>query len=225
MISMTSIIPHIRSYVCRGNRFTPAQRSAWEKHWAHHRLDASQLVEAPKIFARNTMFTLEVGFGNGNNLLKLAQTNPDAGFVGIEVYRPGIGRLLNDIAEHKVCNIRIVYADVVEALASPPPSAIFSRVLILFPDPWPKKRHHKRRLITPEFCNRLVPWMKPNATLFLATDWQNYAEQMRGAIAATPNLENLTPDNGFCERPGWCLATAFEQQARYPVKNLLCRRI
>lgn len=222
---MPNAVFHIRSYVRRESRFTPAQRRAWRQHWHHYALDSVQLPQAHKCFTPGATLTLEIGFGNGASLLALARASPAAGFIGIEVYRPGIGRLLNGIVEQHLNNVRIVHTDAAEVLATPPPAALFDCVLILFPDPWSKKRHHKRRLITPQFCKQLACWMKPGAMLLLATDWHHYAEQMRTAVAACSGLQNLSRDNGFCARPGWCPSTAFEQRARQSVKNLLCQRV
>ena len=217
--------PHIRSYVRRENRFTSAQRLAWQRHWPQYALDTARLPQVHACFAPGTTLTLEIGFGNGVSLLALARAQTDTGFIGIEVYRPGIGRLLNGLVAQRLRNVRIVHADAAAVLATAPPAVLFDRVLILFPDPWHKKRHHKRRLITLRFCEQLSHWMKPGAVLLLTTDSQHYAEQMRSAVTACPYLQNLAHLDGFCKRPEWCPVTAFEQRARQPVRNLLCRRV
>jgi len=145
--------------------------------------------------------TVEIGFGMGDSLRQMARDNPDMNFLGIEVHRPGIGKLLHGIAEDQLENLRIVCHDAIEVLRDGLGASSIDRILILFPDPWHKKRHHKRRLIQPDFARLLTSRLRPGGELHLATDWEPYAEHMLEVLEAEPGLENVNGAGEFWQQP------------------------
>jgi tRNA (guanine-N7-)-methyltransferase len=153
---------------------------------------------------------MEIGFGNGDHLAALARAHPECDYLGVEVHRPGVGHLLLAIERHELTNLRIVCHDAVEVLERQIPLRSLNEVIILFPDPWPKKRHHKRRLIQAPFVALLVERLKAGGLLRLATDWQAYAEQMLDVLDADPRLENLAAPERFMARAGQRVQTRFE---------------
>lgn len=203
----------IRSYVRREGRLTPAQGRALEQFWPRFGIDfEARLIDFDETFGRRAPRVLEIGFGDGDTLAHLASTQPGTDFIGIEVHRPGLGRLLNRITRDGSTNVRLLCHDAVEVLQHQIGPATLSGVNIFFPDPWPKKRHHKRRLIQAGFLDLLAPRMRAGATLHVATDWMPYAEHIvacletaPGFAAAAPRtaeeLEALRPETKF-ERRG-----------------------
>jgi tRNA (guanine-N7-)-methyltransferase len=173
---------------------------------------APQPLELQHLFGRSAPCTVEVGFGNGENLLRLAQAHPQRDFLGIEVHKAGIGRLLLELSAAQLTNVRIVCHDAVEVFAVQLPALSLQEVLILFPDPWPKKRHHKRRLLQGQFVALLAARLAPAGTLRLATDWQPYAQQMLATLNQNASLVNLASDGGFVPRPAERLPTRFERR-------------
>src|SRR6478735_5918222 len=175
----------IRSFVLRQGRFTPAQQRAFDQHWSRYGLD---YAGAPRDFAasfgRNAARVLEIGFGNGDQLLHSAQAEAERDFIGIEVHRPGVGRLMNGLAAAAVGNVRLYNHDAVDVLDREIAPASLDEVRIYFPDPWHKKRHNKRRLVQPEFLALLASRTAPGGRLHLATDWADYAEHIRDVLAS-----------------------------------------
>ncbi|MHB8415089.1 MAG: tRNA (guanosine(46)-N7)-methyltransferase TrmB [Acidiferrobacteraceae bacterium] len=172
----------VRSYVLRSSRMTGAQRRAIDELWA--RFGLARLPEDPvTVFGRHAPCVLEIGFGNGEALLARAKADPARDYLGLEVYRPGIGHVLLGLAQHPLPNVRLIEADAAEALYEFP--AVFSEICVWFPDPWPKKRHHKRRLIQPGFVSTLARALRPRGLLHLATDDPGYAQTMREAVTAS----------------------------------------
>jgi tRNA (guanine-N7-)-methyltransferase len=202
----------VRSFVLRGGRITVAQRRALEQLWPAYGLDAAGRLDLDAIYGRRARRVVEIGFGHGENLLALALAQPAIDFLGIEVHRPGIGRLLLDVAASGLTNVRIVCRDAVEVLASQIDDEACDKILVFFPDPWPKKRHHKRRLIQPPFVELAARKLRRGGLLRLATDWQNYAEEMLAVLGSCSALENLAPDGGFCPRPESRPLTRFEKR-------------
>ncbi len=201
----------IRSYVLRQGRVSDAQRRAVDEllprfgvPYQHAPLDLDSLFgrAAPKI--------LEIGFGMGETTAAIAQAHPENDYLGIEVHTPGVGALLKRIAELGLANLRIVQHDAVEVLEHMLAPASLDGVHLFFPDPWPKKRHHKRRLVQPAFVALLASRMKPGAYLHAATDWEDYAAQMLVVLSAEPALANTAA--GFAERPATRPETKFEQR-------------
>ena len=168
----------------REGRFTKAQRAALDQHWPHYGIEPQdkQKIDLENIFVRLQPVVLDIGFGNGESLLSLAQQFPNLNFLGVEVYRPGIGNLLRNAYASKLENIRIINMDVVELLQNHIAANSLTAVLVWFADPWPKKRHHKRRLIQMPFLKLLEEKIKLQGELNIATDWQPYAEHIQAVI-------------------------------------------
>ena len=198
----------IRSYALHGGRTTKAQRYALQAYWKDHGIDAgNRLLDLEAIFKRKAPKVLEIGFGNGEVLAAMAETDPDTDFIGVEVYPPGIGALLNKIKTKALRNIKIIHADAAIVIPQCFADRCLNKILILFPDPWPKKRHHKRRLIRTSFVDILADKLCSDGVLHLATDWDNYAEEMHTAIAESHRYQKMDP-------PPHRLITRFERRAK-----------
>jgi tRNA (guanine-N7-)-methyltransferase len=205
----------IRSFVLRQGRTTEAQKRAFTNHWPRYGLDyAGTSRDFGQAFGRHAERVLEIGFGNGEQVEFAAAQEPQRDFIGIEVHGPGVGRLLNDLAAANLENVRIYQHDAVEVLRNEMADASLDEVRIYFPDPWHKKRHHKRRLIQPAFTSLLCDKLKTGGRLHLATDWENYAEQMWDVLDAEPRLENIAGPRGSVERPQWRRQTHFETRGQ-----------
>ncbi len=192
---------------------TAGQTRALESNWAQFGLSLEQgLIDPAGIFAREAPLVLEIGYGMGGSLLQMAATEPDKDFIGIEVHPPGVGALLQGIAEEGMDNIRTYMADAQDVLWECIPPESLHRLQIYFPDPWPKKRHHKRRLIQPEFARLAADRLAHGGLLHLATDWQPYAEHMLEVLDNLDCLENQSQLSGFAERPHWRPLTKFERR-------------
>lgn len=201
----------IRSYVLRQGRVTQAQKRAFTDHWPLYGVEyTAQLKNFDTIFSRQAELVLEIGFGNGEQMQFAASNQANRNFIGVEVHGPGVGRLLNGLAEDKSSNVRVYQHDAVEVLKNEIPDAALSEVRIYFPDPWHKKKHNKRRLIQCDFVQLLCQKMKPGALLHLATDWENYAEHIWDICDIEPQLENKNGTRGFAPRPEWRRQTHFE---------------
>ena len=218
----------IRSYVLRAGRMTPGQQRGFDQNWGRWGLNhADGPLDFDTTFGRPGPRVLEIGFGMGQSLVTMAAASPATNFIGIEVHRPGVGKLLHSMEEHGVDNIRTYCHDAVEILRDCIPPASLDTVQIFFPDPWHKKRHHKRRLIQPAFAEQLVAYLKPGGILHLATDWENYAEQMLEVLSATPGLKNTAGAGNYAPRPESRPLTKFEQRGErlgHGVWDLLFRR-
>lgn len=201
----------IRSYVLRAGRMTPVQKRALEEHWARWGLEYDgRPLAYDAVFGRAGPVVLEIGFGMGQSLVATAQARPATNFVGIEVHRPGVGKLLHSMATRGVDNIRMYCHDAVEVLRDCIPDASLDEVQVFFPDPWHKKRHNKRRLIQPLFVAQLTRKLKPGGILHLATDWEDYARQMMDVLGAAVGLCNAAGDGQFAPRPPHRPLTKFE---------------
>jgi len=203
---------HIRSFVLRQGRFTPAQQRAFAEHWARYGLDPAQPLDPRHAFGRAAPLLLEIGFGNGEQLLWSAQHEPQHDFIGIEVHRPGVGRLMNGLASHNVDNVRLYNHDAVDVLRHALGAVSLQEVRIYFPDPWPKKRQQKRRLIQPEFVALLAAHVVAGGRLHLATDWQDYAEQMLAVLDAAPHWRNRAGTGNYSPQPPTRTSTHFEKR-------------
>jgi tRNA (guanine-N7-)-methyltransferase len=191
----------IRSFVCRDGRMTEAQQTAYNKGWPTFGLTQEQgLLNFEGIFQRNAPCILEIGFGSGQSLLAMAKAHPDINFIGIEMHLPGVSSLLLGMQQGQITNIRIFNADAVEVLSKNIPKNSLDAVQIFFPDPWPKRRHHKRRLVQPKFVQELQKYLKRNGTLHLATDWQDYAQHMMKVLTANTSLINAAGPLKFASR-------------------------
>jgi tRNA (guanine-N7-)-methyltransferase len=203
----------IRSFVLRQGRFTPAQQRAFEEHWSRYGLDPAESKPAWRThFGRHAPLVLEIGFGNGEQLLSSSQNEHEKNFVGIEVHRPGVGRLMNALADHDVHNVRLYNHDAVDVLDRLFDADSIDEVRIYFPDPWPKKRQQKRRLIQPEFLALLTSRVRRGGRLFLATDWEEYATHMMTTIDADAAWRNRAGAGNFSVRPSNRIETHFEKR-------------
>ncbi len=219
----------IRSFVLREGRITPAQQRAFAEYWTRFGIDyVGQPRDLDALFGRRAPRVLEIGFGNGEALAWAGEHDPARDYLGIEVHRPGAGRLMNALAAGDVHNVRIWNHDAVEVLQHEIPEAALDEVRIWFPDPWPKKRHHKRRLIQPAFAELLTARVKPGGLLHLATDWPGYASHMQDVLAAQPGWQLRTGESGESRRPDWRIETRFERRGidlGHPVTDLLYDRV
>lgn len=185
--------PHaIRSYVLRAGRITSAQQRALSELWPRFGVPFSPApLDLDALFGRTAPRTLEIGFGNGDNLLARALSEPERDFLGVEVHRPGIGHLLLRAAGAGIGNLRVIEHDAVQVLQRQLRDRSLDEVQVLFPDPWPKKRHHKRRLVQPAVIELLITRLRVGGRVHIATDWQPYAEQMLLDLNACPALERV----------------------------------
>jgi len=204
---------HIRSFVLRAGRMTSAQERALADLWPNYGLDLGEdPVDLEAIFGRRAPRCLEIGFGVGEVIGSLAETHPHIDYVGIEVHRPGVGRLLLRAAQANVRNLRVICGDAVEILRDKLVNDSFDEILVFFPDPWHKKRHHKRRLIDVKFAASLAAKLRSGGVLRLATDWQDYAEQMLAVCNSNPRLASLSADGTYVARPDFRPPTRFERR-------------
>ena len=192
--------PHVRSFVKRSGRITPGQRNALNSHWMNYGVEWRPLDDLDTLFPRHNPVTLEIGFGAGDTLLRAAIDNRQQNFIGIEVYEPGIGQVLKLAAAHQLDNLRLFNGDAVDALALLPNAAL-EAVWLFFPDPWPKKRHHKRRIVNSAFVRTIQKKLRPGGHLLLATDWEEYAHQMLEVLDTEPSLRNSAGAGNFARRP------------------------
>jgi len=203
----------IRSFVTRSGRITSAQERALENLWPKYGVELGAApIDLEALFGRAARRIVEIGFGNGENLLALAAAHPADDFLGIEVHRPGVGRLLLQLEARGLTNVRVICHDAVEVLERHLDGQCLDEILILFPDPWPKKRHHKRRLIQPPFVWLLAHRLKRGGSLRLATDWEPYATDMLAVLSGEPRLRNAAPDGEFVPRPDERSPTRFERR-------------
>ena len=203
----------IRSFVRRAGRMTVSQERALAELWPTFGIGfAEDKQDFDKVFGRRAKRILEIGFGNGESLVDAAARNPDKDFIGIEVHEPGVGACLMAAEDADVTNLRLFNDDAVEVLEQCIADESLQQVQIFFPDPWHKKRHHKRRLIQPEFVAHLCKKLKPNGVIHLATDWENYAEHMLEVLSGEPRLSNLSTAGDFIPRPEERPKTKFEQR-------------
>jgi tRNA (guanine-N7-)-methyltransferase len=199
----------VRSFVLRAGRMGSGQLRALQTLGPRFVLPfAAQAIEASVLFGRQAPLVREIGFGMGQATAQIAAARPDLDFIGVEVHEPGVGALLREIGERGMTNLRIVQYDAVEVLRQMIAPASLAGVHVFFPDPWHKKRHHKRRLIQPEFVALLASRLAPGGTLHCATDWQDYAEQMLQVLGDCPALVNTV--EGFAPRPALRPLTKFE---------------
>jgi tRNA (guanine-N7-)-methyltransferase len=199
----------VRSYVLRQGRVTDAQRRARESLLPRFGIPFSrEPIDLDDVFARAAPKILEIGFGMGETTADIAARHPDNDYLGVEVHSPGVGALLKRIDGLGLTNVRIIQHDAVEVLEHMIGPASLAGAHLFFPDPWPKKRHHKRRLIQPPFVSLLASRLKPGGIVHAATDWEDYANQMLEALSAEPLLVNAAA--GFAQRPDWRPRTKFE---------------
>lgn len=201
----------IRSFVIRAGRITGAQKSAFEHWWPEYGLSlfAGQF-DAVASFGRSAELVVEMGFGMGDSLLAMAKAAPQQNFVGIEVHPPGVGRLINSAGKDGVANLRIYMADASDVLTQCFPDQSIDRFQLFFPDPWHKKKHHKRRIVQDDFIAMIQQKLKLGGVLHMATDWQEYAEHMLEVMQRSGGFENQGDANGYATRPDYRPTTKFE---------------
>lgn len=205
----------VRSFVIRGGRQTVAQQRAMDELWPRYGVEFSeQPVDLDPMFGRQAPRMLEIGFGAGEALLAFTQAHPELDCIGVEVHKPGVGHLLLGAEAAGLKNLRVICHDAVEVLQQQLAPASIQLIHIFFPDPWHKKRHHKRRLIQPEFVELLARVLALGGTLRLATDWEHYALQMRAVIDASPSFANDAPETGFVARSEERPLTRFERRGQ-----------
>jgi len=201
----------IKSYVIRKGRYTTAQKNAYDTSSEKYLLAFSeQEIDFKSIFPNGNGVTLEIGFGMGDATAEITQANPDKNYLGIEVHRPGIGRLLWEIEKRALCNIRIIEYDAVSVTQKMIPQYSLDAVHIFFPDPWPKKRHRKRRLIQRPFTDTLASCLKQGGYLYMVTDWEDYAIHALEELSNTVTLRNAY--ESFAQPQSWRPLTKFEQK-------------
>ena len=203
----------IRSFVLRPGRMTPGQRQALEYHWPQRGLElVDGVIDSTRVFGREANTVLEIGFGMGESLAEMAGQNPGINYIGVEVHPPGVGKLLWLCAQGGVDNIRVYRDDAVDVLKQCIPENSLDGVQLYFPDPWPKKKHHKRRLVQEEFVRLVASRLKQGGYFHMATDWQNYAESMLAVMALQQNFINCGGLDQYIPRPAWRPNTKFERR-------------
>ncbi len=219
----------VRSFVLRAGRLTEGQQRALKELWPLYGVEAGENELDPgSLFGNDRPLIMEIGFGNGEATWQMAINEPDRNFLGVEVHKPGVGHLLLKIEEHGISNLRIACEDAVELLGRRIPDRALSGVRIYFPDPWPKKRHHKRRIVQQPFVDLLARKMKADGILHLATDWEPYAEHMLGVLNASTAFENQSQHGEACTRPEWRPETKYEKRGErlgHGVYDLVFRRL
>ena len=203
--------PPIRSYVLRQGRFSPAQQRAYAELLPRLGIPyGAEPLNLREIFGREAPVVLEIGSGMGETTARIAAENPATDYLAVEVHAPGVGSLLKQLAEAGASNVRVIQHDAVEVVRGMIPPASLAGVHVFFPDPWPKKRHHKRRLIQPAFTELLASRLAPGGYLHVATDWQDYAEHVLAVLAATRGLRNTS--DAYAPRPATRPETKFERR-------------
>ena len=203
----------IRSFVVRSGRMTVGQQRGWEQYWDKLGLEFSaQKVDVATLFDKAQPLVLEIGFGMGDSLFEMASANPNLNFIGVEVHRPGVGAILAKAGDAELNNLKVMCCDAVEFIDKMLPDESVSRLQLYFPDPWHKKRHHKRRLVQPEFVSNILPKLSQGGVLHMATDWQPYAEHMLEVLEASSELKNQAGKGAFSEKPEFRPSTKFEKR-------------
>ena len=204
----------IRSYVLRQGRITAGQERAFAEHWPRYGLEVDDALrlDAAALFGDARDLILEIGFGNGDSLVQMAAAAPEAGYIGIEVHRPGVGHALLAAAAANLDNLRLIRHDAVTILRDHVADGTLARVQIYFPDPWPKARHHKRRIVQQPFTDLIWRKLRAGGEIHCATDWAAYAEWMRDVFAGDPKWHNLGNADGYAPRPEWRPQTKFERR-------------
>jgi tRNA (guanine-N7-)-methyltransferase len=203
--------PPIRSYVLRQGRFSPGQQRAYAELLPRFGISyEAKPVDFDQAFGRHAPVVVEVGSGMGETTARIAAENPGTDYLAIEVHAPGVGSLLKQVGEAGLTNVRVVRHDAVEVLRDMIPAGSLAAVHVFFPDPWPKKRHHKRRLLQPDFAALVASRLAPGGVLHVATDWQEYADHVLAVLSATPGLANTA--EGFAPRPATRPETKFEKR-------------
>lgn len=206
------ILRHTKSFVLRAGKITKGQNNALHELLPHFGVKyVEQLVDLNQVFGRNNPKVIEIGFGMGKATAEIAKVNPDIDYLGLEVHLPGVGSLLNELVTHNLTNVRVINYDGTQVIKHMLNHSSISGFHVFFPDPWPKKRHHKRRLIQPELVELLVDKLVVGGYIHLATDWEHYANAMLEVLMANPRLKNAAlAGDQFIVRPESRPLTKFE---------------
>lgn len=203
----------IRSYVIRGGRMTDGQRNAFETYWPKYGVSLfAGGFDSQQQFGREAPRVLEIGFGMGDSLVEMATNEPEKDFIGIEVHPPGVGRLINNAGKTELSNLKVYMADAMDVLADCIPDNSISRFQLYFPDPWHKKKHHKRRIVQPEFAQIVRSKLKVGGVFHMATDWENYAEHMMEVMNVAEGFTNQAGVQAYSPRPDYRPITKFEKR-------------
>jgi len=232
LLMKTSIFKReIKSFARRQRRLTARQAAALQSAWPHYGVVVSDdMLNLDAIFHRHAAKVLEIGFGHGDTLVPMAMAHPEHDYLGIEVHEPGIASVMVNIIEQDIKNIRVIEGDAVTVLRHHIPDHVFSRIHLYFPDPWPKKKHHKRRIVQPDFIEMLHDKLGDGGVLHFATDWENYAEHMMCVLSANPGFKNKIGEGQFADNEAAPLRahTKFEKrgvQLGHGVWDLLFERV
>jgi tRNA (guanine-N7-)-methyltransferase len=219
----------IRSFVVRAGRMTEGQQRAMDENWPRFGLELKDgLLDYAAVFGREAPVVLEIGFGMGDSLIEMARQAPEKNFIGIEVHPPGVGRLLSRVAEEGLTNIRVYCDDAVEVLAQCIPDASLETLQLFFPDPWHKKRHHKRRIVQPEFAQKVRQKLKIGGCFHMATDWEDYARHMMEVMSQAEGYRNAAGAGHYSPQPEWRPVTKFQARGErlgHGVWDLIFERV
>lgn len=219
----------IRSFVMRTGRLTEGQAGALERVWPKLGLEADQDFIVEEVFENpQAPLVFEIGYGTGDSLIQMAKAESEKNFVGIEVHTPGVGRLLHNAETEGLTNLRTFKDDAVQIFENHVPEACIDRMQLYFPDPWHKKRHHKRRIVQPEFVEVVRRKLKIGGVWHMATDWENYAEHMLEVMNGAPGFKSLSPNNTYVEKPDFRPHTKFEARGErlgHGVWDLMFERV
>ncbi len=217
----------IQSFVRRAGRLTPSQQKGLTELWQNYAIEPSTgLIDFVKVFNNNQEVVLEIGFGNGDTLIEMAEKNPQLNYVGIEVYEAGIGRLINSSHTKQLKNLKVMKGDAIEILKNNIADNTLTKVQLFFPDPWHKKKHHKRRIVQHDFLNLLAKKLKNDkqtslphasvkqASLHFATDWENYAQHMMVVLEENKNFKNTQSAHNYTPRPDFRPLSKFEKRGQ-----------
>lgn len=222
-------IRKVQSFVLREGRLTNAQAKAMEDNWPQMGLNHSDgLLDLAQVFGRQAPVVMEIGFGMGSSLVEMAQNEADKDFIGIEVHRPGVGNCLAEAKVAGLTNLRVFNHDAVEVLADNIADGSLERMQLFFPDPWHKKRHHKRRIVQPDFVQKLRTKLAIGGVFHMATDWENYAEHMLEVMSNADGYKNQSDSNDYVPRPQQRPLTKFEQRGHrlgHGVWDLMFERV
>lgn len=222
-------ISKVKSYVKREGRLTKGQAKSLETYWPSMGIEYQDTtIDLKDVYGRDANTVVEIGFGMGKSLVEMADAAPEVNFLGIEVHRPGVGSCIGDAGEKQLSNIRLMEYDAVEVLKNMLQDQSLHRVQLYFPDPWHKKRHHKRRIVQPEFVELVRQKLAIGGTFHMATDWEPYAESMLEIMKEAPGFSNTAQDGDFVPRPDYRPITKFEtrgQKLGHGVWDLIFERI
>jgi len=205
---------HIKSYAIRATRMSPAQRRAYDELNDKYCVPVGESPVDPHLLFPNSSAPvyLEIGFGMGDATAEMARSLPDVNFLGVEVHKPGVGKLLSAVERDGLANVRIIHDDALLVVERMIPESSLEGILIFFPDPWPKKRHHKRRIVRDSFVGTLTSRLRPGGFIYAVTDWTEYAEWMLEVFSGTAGISNRYP--GYAPAQPWRPTTAFEKKGR-----------